>query len=53
MNTTELHNERMAKLTFASVYPHYVNKVLKKGRTESELQTVIEWLTGFDVAMQI
>lgn len=53
MNTSEQHNERIAKMTFASVYPHYVNKVQKKGRTESELQTVIEWLTGFDVSTQI
>ncbi len=35
-------------MTFASVYPHYVAKVVKKGRTEEELTTVIEWLTGFD-----
>lgn len=53
MTTTELHNERMAKMTFASVYPLYLTKVQKKGRTESELQTVIEWLTGFDVSMQL
>ena len=53
MTTTELHNERMVKMTFASVYPHYVTKVLKKGRTENELQTVIEWLTGFDVSTQL
>lgn len=52
MNTSEQHNERMAKMTFASVYPHYLTKVLKKGRTESELQTVIEWLTGFSVSQQ-
>ena len=42
------HNERMAKMTFASVYPHYVTKVEKKGRTKEELQQVIEWLTGYD-----
>jgi len=48
MNVTPEHNQRMAKLTFASVYPHYVTKVEKKGRTEEELQQVIEWLTGFD-----
>ncbi|MCC6701703.1 MAG: DUF2200 domain-containing protein [Fluviicola sp.] len=53
MHTSELHNERMAKMTFASVYPLYLTKVQKKGRTESELQTVIEWLTGFDVSMQL
>lgn len=39
--------ERIAKMTFASVYPHYVNKVEKKGRTEKELHEVIKWLTGY------
>lgn len=38
----------MAKMTFASVYPHYVVKVERKGRNVSELHQVIEWLTGFD-----
>ncbi|WP_226389300.1 DUF2200 domain-containing protein [Penaeicola halotolerans] len=42
--------ERIAKMTFASVYPHYVNKVVRKGRTEAELLEVIRWLTGFDHA---
>jgi len=37
-------------MTFAAVYPHYVAKVEKKGRTQEELQQVIEWLTGFDKA---
>lgn len=40
--------ERIAKMTFASVYPHYVTKVEKKGRTKKELHEVIEWLTGYD-----
>lgn len=48
MKTTPEHNERMAKMTFASVYPHYISKVEKKGRTIEELHQVIEWLTGFD-----
>lgn len=48
MNNTSNHDERMAKMTFASVYPHYVTKVEKKGRTKEELHEVIEWLTGFD-----
>ncbi len=48
MKTTPEHDERMAKMTFASVYPHYVTKVEKKGRTKDELYQVIEWLTGFD-----
>ncbi|MFP9115703.1 DUF2200 domain-containing protein [Flavobacterium sp. RHBU_3] len=48
MNVTPEHNERIAKMTFASVYPHYITKVAKKGRTQEELLQVIEWLTGFD-----
>lgn len=40
-------NNRWAAMTFAAVYPHYVAKVTKKGRTEEELLQVIEWLTGF------
>lgn len=43
-------DERIARMTFASVYPHYVAKVEKKGRTVDELHRVIEWLTGFDEA---
>ncbi len=52
MTTTKKHDEQMAKMTFASVYPHYVNKVERKGRTEEELQEVIQWLTGFDSEKQ-
>ncbi len=48
MNTANTHNHRIAKMTFASVYPMYLAKVEKKGRTKEELQQVIEWLTGFD-----
>ena len=48
MNTTDTHNPRIAKLTFASVYPLYITKVEKKDRTIDELHQVIEWLTGFD-----
>jgi len=47
MNTAH-HDERIAKMIFASVYPFYVEKVKKKGRTTEELHQVIEWLTGFD-----
>ncbi len=47
MKTTPEHDERIAKLTFASVYPHYITKVEKKGRTKAELLEVIEWLTGY------
>lgn len=48
MNNSKTHNQRIAKLTFASVYPMYVEKVEKKGRTKEELHQVIEWLTAFD-----
>ncbi len=48
MNNSNSHLERIAKMTFASVYPFYVAKVEKKGRTLEELHQVIEWLTGFD-----
>lgn len=48
--TTPEHDERVAKLTFAGVYPHYVSKIEKKGRTKAELHQVIEWLTGFNEA---
>lgn len=48
MKTTPEHDERIAKMKFASVYPHYITKVEKKGRTIEELHQVIEWLTGFD-----
>ena len=48
MNNTVHHDERIAKMTFASVYPHYLAKVEKKGRTKEELHQVIEWLTGYD-----
>ena len=48
MTTTPEHDERIANLTFASIYPHYVAKVEKKGRTVDELHQVISWLTGFN-----
>lgn len=48
MQENDKHNNRIAKLTFASVFPHYVTKVISKGRTREELCQVIEWLTGFD-----
>lgn len=47
MKTTPKHDERIANMTFASVYPLYVAKVEKKGRTIDELHEVISWLTGF------
>lgn len=48
MTTTPEHDAKIAKMTFASVYPHYITKVQKKERTVEELHQVIEWLTGFD-----
>jgi hypothetical protein len=48
MNTSDTHNQRMATMIFGSVYPLYLAKVEKKGRTKEELHQVIQWLTGFD-----
>lgn len=48
MKSTAHHDDRVAKMSFASVYPHYVAKVESKGRTVAELEQVIQWLTGFD-----
>ncbi|MCV9385466.1 DUF2200 domain-containing protein [Reichenbachiella ulvae] len=47
MKTTPEHDQKIAKMTFASVYPHYIAKVERKGRSQAELDQVIEWLTGF------
>lgn len=49
MKTTPEHDEKIAKITFSSVYPHYITKVEKKGRTKEELHQIIEWLTGFNI----
>ena len=48
MNNSPSHDHRIANMTFASVYPMYLAKVEKKGRTKEELRQVITWLTGFD-----
>jgi hypothetical protein len=48
MNPSDAHHQRMANMTFSSVYPLYLAKIEKKGRTQEELNQVIEWLTGFD-----
>lgn len=48
MHESSTQDDRIAKMIFASVYPHYLAKVEKKGRTREELHRVIEWLTGFD-----
>lgn len=50
MQSTAHHDDKIANLTFASIYPHYANKVLKKGRSKEELHAVIEWLTGYNEA---
>lgn len=47
MNNSEVQNQRIAKMLFGTVYPLYLTKVEKKGRTEAELLQVIEWLTGY------
>jgi len=53
MKSTSHHDERIAQMPFASVYPHYVTKVEKKGRSVEELHQVIQWLTGYsDRALQ-
>jgi hypothetical protein len=43
-----MDNTRVYKMSFASVYPLYIQKAEKKGRTKEELDTIISWLTGFD-----
>lgn len=48
MNNTTHHDERIAKMIFASVYPHYLAKAERKNRTKEELHEVIEWLTGYN-----
>ena len=48
MTTTPEHDQKIAKLIFASVYPLYIKKVEAKGRTKEEVNQVIEWLTGFN-----
>ena len=50
MKVTAEKNEKVGNMVFGSIYPHYVNKLEKKGRTKEELHQVIEWLTGFDEA---
>jgi hypothetical protein len=50
MKPSDIQDQRFAKMTFASVYPLYLAKVEKKGRTKAELHEVISWLTGFDDA---
>ena len=48
MKVTAEKNEQVATMIFASIYPHYLNRLVKNGRTKEELNQVIEWFTGFD-----
>ena len=48
MQVTAEKNEQIANLIFASIYPHYLSRLEKNGRTKKELDQVIKWLTGFD-----
>jgi len=48
MEVTAKKNEQVANMIFASIYPHYLNRIEKNGRTKEELDQVIEWFTGFD-----
>lgn len=50
MKDTSHHDERIAKMIFGSVYPHYLARIEKNGRTKEELDQVIEWLTSYDGA---
>jgi len=43
-----MDNTRVFRMAFASVYPHYIAKAEKKGRTQQEVHTIIHWLTGYD-----
>ncbi|MBS4057732.1 MAG: DUF2200 domain-containing protein [Bacteroidales bacterium] len=51
MNNNDSQRQRIAKISFATVYPMYVSKVEKKGRTKAELHQLITWLTGFSDEM--
>jgi len=46
-----MDNSRVYRISFASVYPHYIQKAEKKGRTKAEVDTIIFWLTGYDEAL--
>ena len=50
MNVTIEKNEKVAAMVFASIYPHYLSRMVKNERTKAELDQVIEWFTGFDEA---
>lgn len=46
--TNPMNNTKVFKMAFASVYPHYIQKAEKKGRTKDEVDAIIFWLTGYD-----
>ncbi len=48
MKVTTEKNEQVANMIFGSIYPHYLNRIIKNGRTKEELDQVITWFTGFD-----
>lgn len=48
MKVTAAKNEKLGQMVFASIYPLYLNRLVKNGRTEEELRTVIKWITSFD-----
>ncbi len=48
MKVTAAKNKKLGQMIFASIYPLYLNRLVKNGRTEEELRTVIKWITGFD-----
>ena len=50
MKVTVEKNEQVAKMIFVTIYPLYLNRLLKNDRTEEELKQVIEWFTGYDEA---
>ena len=51
MKVTAEKNEKVGNMIFASIYPHYWNRLKKHGRTKEEFHQVLEWLTGFDEDM--
>ena len=48
MKVTAKKNEQVGNMIFASIYPHYWNRLQKKGRTKEEFHKVVEWFTGYD-----
>lgn len=48
MEVTAEKNDKVAQMIFGSIYPHYLSRIEKNGRTKAELNQVIEWFTGYD-----